>query len=194
MEVDALDYATGEVLSMKCKNGRQKSVAFLSKSLNEIEKNYEIHDKEMLAVVIKLENWRYLLEDTKFKFEVQTDHENLEYFMKVQKLNTRQDYWILYLSRFNFILKHVLGTKIEKKDGLVKDWTGKQAQKMATKVVKVVEDMKKTRVKLLQEDEWQIERDLVLKKRKVYVLKNEEVRMEIIQLHYDVLVGRHEEK
>jgi len=65
---------------------------------------------------------------------------------------------------------------------------------MATKVVKVVEDMKKTRVKLLQEDEWQIERDLVLKKRKVYVLKNEEVRMEIIQLHYDVLVGRHEEK
>ena len=194
MEVDALDYATGEVLSMKCKNGRQKSVAFLSKSLNEIEKNYEIHDKEMLAVVIKLENWRYLLEDTKFKFEVQTDHENLEYFMKVQKLNTRQDYWILYLSRFNFILKHVLGTKIGKKDGLVKDWTGKQAQKMATKVVKVVEDMKKTRVKLLQEDEWQIERDLVLKKRKVYVLKNEEVRMEIIQLHYDVLVGRHEEK
>jgi len=45
-------------------------MAFLSKSLNEIEKNYKIHDKEMLVVIRGLENWRYLLEDAKFKFEV----------------------------------------------------------------------------------------------------------------------------
>jgi len=60
---------------------------FLSKLLNEIERNYEIHDKEMLAVIRKLENWRYLLESIKFKFKVWTDHKNLEYVMKVQKLN-----------------------------------------------------------------------------------------------------------
>jgi len=64
------DYAIGEVLSIKCKDGRWRSVTFLSKSLNEIEKNYEIHDKEMLAVIRGLENWRHLLEDAKFKFEV----------------------------------------------------------------------------------------------------------------------------
>ena len=62
-------------------------MAFLSKSLNETERNYEIHDKEMLAVIRGLENWRYLLEDVKNKFEVWTDHKNLEYFMKAQKLN-----------------------------------------------------------------------------------------------------------
>jgi len=45
-------------------------VVFLSKSLNEIERNYEIHDKEMLVVIRGLENWRHLLEGTKFKFEV----------------------------------------------------------------------------------------------------------------------------
>jgi len=57
MEVDASDYTIGEVLSMECKDGRWQPVAFLSKSLNEIERNYEIHDKEMLAVIRGLENW-----------------------------------------------------------------------------------------------------------------------------------------
>jgi len=45
-------------------------VAYLSKSLNEIERNYKIHDKAMLAVIRGLENWRHLLEGTKFKFKV----------------------------------------------------------------------------------------------------------------------------
>ena len=58
-------------------------MVFLSKSLNETERNYEIHDKEMLAVIKGLENWRHLLEGTKFKFEVWMDHKNLKYFIKV---------------------------------------------------------------------------------------------------------------
>ena len=56
------------------------------------------------------------------------------------------------------------------------------------KVVRVVEEMKKVRVKVLREDKWQIEGNLVLKKRKVYMPKNEELRVEIIQLYHDVLV------
>ena len=90
MEVDALDYATGGVLSMECEDSKWRPVVFLSKSLNETERNYEIHNKEMLAVIRGLENWRHLLESVKFKFEVWTDYKNLEYFMKVQKLNQRQ--------------------------------------------------------------------------------------------------------
>ena len=70
MEIDASDYATGEVLSMECENGRWRPVAFLSKSLNKTERNYKIHNKEMLVVIKGLENWRHLLEGTKFKFEV----------------------------------------------------------------------------------------------------------------------------
>jgi len=56
MEVDASDYATGGVLSMECEDGLWRPVAFLSKSLNETERNYEIHDKEMLAIIRGLEN------------------------------------------------------------------------------------------------------------------------------------------
>ena len=62
-------------------------MAYLLKSLNEMKRNYEIHDKVMLAVIRGLENWRHLLEGTKFKFEVWTNHKNLEYFIKAQKLN-----------------------------------------------------------------------------------------------------------
>jgi len=70
MEVDASDYMTGEVLSMKCNDGKWRPVAYLSKLLNEIERNYKIHNKEMLVVIRGLENWRYLLEGTRFKFEI----------------------------------------------------------------------------------------------------------------------------
>jgi len=87
MEVDVSDYATGGVLSMECNDGLWRPVAFLSKLLNETEKNYEIHDKEMLAIIRGLENWRHLLEGAHFKFKVWTDHKNLEYFIKAQKLN-----------------------------------------------------------------------------------------------------------
>ena len=51
MEVDASDYAMGGVLLMECKDGLWRPVAFLSKSLKKTERNYEIHDKEMLAII-----------------------------------------------------------------------------------------------------------------------------------------------
>ena len=124
IKVDTSDYVIGEVLFMKCKNRKWRPITFLSKSLNKTERNYEIHDKEILTVIRGLENQRYLLEEAKFKFEVWTDHKNLEYFMKMQKLNRRQVHWALYLSRFNFTLKHVSETKMGKADELSKrlDW------------------------------------------------------------------------
>jgi len=58
------------------------------------------------------------------KFEIWTDHKNLEYFMKAQKLNRRQARWALYLSRFDFMLKHIPGSKMGKADSLSRrpDW------------------------------------------------------------------------
>ena len=124
IEVDASNYATRGVLLMECEDKLWRLVAFLSKSLNEIERNYEIHNKEMLAIIRRLEAWRHLLEGAQFKFEIWTDHKNLEYFMKVQKLNRRQAQWALYLSQFDFILKHVLGVRIGKVNRLSRrlDW------------------------------------------------------------------------
>ena len=88
--MDASDYAMRGVLSMEYEDRKWRPVIFLSKSLNEMERNYKIHDKEMLAVIRGLENWRHLLEGAKYKFKIWTDHKNLEYFMRAQKLNWRQ--------------------------------------------------------------------------------------------------------
>jgi len=87
MEVDASDYAIGGVLLMEGEDRRWRLMTFLSKSLNETERNYEIHNKKMLVIIRGLESWRHLLEGAQFKFEIWTDHKNLEYFMKTQKLN-----------------------------------------------------------------------------------------------------------
>ena len=118
VEADASNFATEGVLSMKCEDDLWRPVAFISKSLNKTKQNYEIHDKEMLGVIRCLEAWRYFLEGARSKFEIWTNHKNLEYFITSQNLNCRQAKWALYLSRFNFMLKHILGSKIEKTDSL----------------------------------------------------------------------------
>jgi len=229
IEVDASDYAMGGVLLMECEDGLWRPVAFLSKSLNKTKRNYEIHNKEMLAIIRGLEVWRYLLEGVQIKFEIWTDHKNLEYFIKAQKLNRRQARWALYLSQFDFTLKHVAESKIEKVDGLSRrsDWKVgvendndnqiiikdnwlrrleeviiegpevdilekiKKARSRDKDVVRIVKKMKKAKVKKLQGSEWQIEGELVLKKGKVYILKDEELRAEVIWLHHDVLAVEH---
>jgi len=124
VEADTSDYATGRVLLVKEEDEKWRPVAFIFKSLNDTERNYEIHDKEMLAVIRCLEAWRHFLEGARTKFEIWTDHKNLEYFMMNQKLNRQQARWALFLSRFDFILKHVPGSKMGKVDGLSRrpDW------------------------------------------------------------------------
>jgi len=124
VEADASNFATGGVLSIKCEDNKWRPVVYISKLLNETKRNYEIHDKEMLAIICCLEAWRHFLEGSRSKFEVWTNHKNLEYFMSNQKLNRRQARWALYLSRFNFILKHISGSKMGKADGLSRrpDW------------------------------------------------------------------------
>ena len=87
IEADTSNYATGEVLSIKCSNELWRLVVFISKSLSDTERNYKIHNKEMLAVVRYLKAWRHFMKKTVVKFEIWTDYKNLKYFMKVQKLN-----------------------------------------------------------------------------------------------------------
>jgi len=70
VETDASNYATRGVLLIKCSDNLWRPVTFISKSLSNTERNYEIHNKEMLAVVRCLEAWRYFLEGTTIKFKI----------------------------------------------------------------------------------------------------------------------------
>jgi len=70
IETDISNYAAGRVLSMKCSDDLWRPVTFISKSLSNTEKNYKIHNKEMLVVVRCLEAWRHFLEGAVVKFEI----------------------------------------------------------------------------------------------------------------------------
>ena len=119
IEADSSNFATKAILSQESTNdGKWHPVAFLSKSLSEVERNYEIHDKEMLVIIQAMEEWRHFLEGSKLGFEVWTDHKNLEYFQTAKKLNRRQARWSLFLARFDFVLHHQPGKSMGKPDAL----------------------------------------------------------------------------
>ena len=101
-------------------DGKWHPVAFYSKSLSSVERNYKIHDKEMLAIIHALEEWRHFLERATHLVEIWTNYKNLKYFMMAKKLNHRQAHWSLYLARFDFLLHHHPRRTMGKPDALLR--------------------------------------------------------------------------
>jgi hypothetical protein len=90
LEANALDFALGSVLSQYYENGRLHPIIYRSRIFSATEINYEIHNKELLAIIDAFEEWRHLFERAQHTTMVYTDHKNLEYFMSAQVLNRRQ--------------------------------------------------------------------------------------------------------
>jgi hypothetical protein len=119
LATDASDFATGAVLYQEDPStSLWHPVAYLSKSLNVHERNYEIYDKEMLAIIRGLEEYRHYLEGHLHQFEIWSDHKNLGYFKQAQKLTRRQARWALYLTRFDYSLHHKPGKTMQAEDPL----------------------------------------------------------------------------
>ncbi|SJL18527.1 uncharacterized protein ARMOST_22120 [Armillaria ostoyae] len=115
VEADASNGAIGAVLSQE-QEGTWRPVAFMSKALTATERNYEIYDKELLAIMLALSKWRHYLMGALEDIEIWTDHQNLQYFRKPQKLNRRQARWVTELAEYHFVLKHKPGTANVKAD------------------------------------------------------------------------------
>jgi ribonuclease HI len=118
LETDSSDFATGAVLEQLGQDNKWRPVAFYSKSLNAHERNYEIYDKELLAIIRALEEYRQHLEGHPEEVEVWSDHQNLTYFRQAHKLTRRQARWSLVLTRFNFIIRHRPGKTMVRADPL----------------------------------------------------------------------------
>ena len=99
-------------------NGDRHPCAFISKTFSPAERNYEIYDRELLAIIRALEEWRHYIQGSPHTTIIFSDHKNLTYFREAQKLNRRQARWSLYLSEFNVKLVHIAGTKIVQSDAL----------------------------------------------------------------------------
>jgi RNase H-like domain found in reverse transcriptase/Reverse transcriptase (RNA-dependent DNA polymerase)/Integrase zinc binding domain/Chromo (CHRromatin Organisation MOdifier) domain/Integrase core domain len=118
IEVDASGYATGGVLLQQLEDHLWHPVAYRSQSMADAERNYEIQDKEMLAIIRALEDWRHYLEGLPQPFDILSDHHNLQYWRTAQDLSRRQARWSLYLSRFDFRLSHKPGSSNTQADPL----------------------------------------------------------------------------
>ena len=117
IEADTSDYAIGTVLS-QLQDGRWHPITFLSKALQEAQHNYEVYNREMLTIMLALEEWHHYLIGADEVFEVWTDHQNLQYFHAPQKLNCRQAHWISEMASDNFKLLHKPGNTNVKADFL----------------------------------------------------------------------------
>ncbi|EED18927.1 retrotransposon polyprotein, putative [Talaromyces stipitatus ATCC 10500] len=129
VETDASDGVIAGILSQLHEEGLWHPVAYFSRTMTPSERNYDIHDKEMLAIVRALEEWRPELvglqrED---RFEILSDHRALEYFMTTKKLNARQARWCEFLTDYYFVLRfrpgkaNVAADTLTRRDGAPKD-------------------------------------------------------------------------
>jgi hypothetical protein len=80
------------------------------------ELNYDIYDKELLAIMYVLDEWRPYLLHAAEPFEIWMDHKNLTYFRQPQKLNGRQARWYSRLQEYNYMLRHIPGATNSKAD------------------------------------------------------------------------------
>lgn len=118
IEADASKSASGAVLTQLDDNGARHPIFFLSKSFTDAEKNYQIYDKELLAIIRALVEWRHYIQGSPFVTTIFSDHKNLTYYRNPQRLSPRQARWFLTLSEYNFELKHLPGTQMIQSDAL----------------------------------------------------------------------------
>jgi hypothetical protein len=110
LQVDASAFATGEILIQKDERGKHVAVGFHSQTFNEVEQNYDIHDREFLSIFRGLTHHCHLLLSSPFPTTVFTDHKNLEYYCHPCHINRQVARYIPQLVDYNFTLVHFPGT------------------------------------------------------------------------------------
>ena len=124
VETDASDYALAGVASQRFPEPDQddilRPVGFFSRRLTPPERNYTVHDKELLAVLSCFEHWRPFLIGNEFPLEIITDHKNLEYFSTNKQLSQRQKRWAEKLSDYNFVIRYRPGKRGGKPDSMTR--------------------------------------------------------------------------
>ena len=213
IECDASKFAIGAELSQK-QDGKWRTIAFLSRSLSPAERNYEIYDREMLAIMHALDEWRHFLLGAKHSVEVWTDHKNLEYFRKPQRLNPRQVRWLLTIQEFDLALSHHPGKSMGKPDALSRrpdhaEDTSDEEESVLLKphmfraidgtsilLEEIKENLSLMDLSIMEqlgqsEDLSQTEDGLVYRRGKLVVPNNENLRGRIIAAHHNSVSAGH---
>ena len=121
LECDASDWAIAGILSqLDPKSGEIHPIAFHTRSMISAEINYNIYDKELLAIVECFKVWRAYCDSSRFQIQVYSDHNNLQWFTTTKQLSARQARWSEALSGFDFRINYRPGTLGAKPDALTR--------------------------------------------------------------------------
>jgi hypothetical protein len=118
VEMDASDDVSAGVLSQYNDDNVLYPMAYFSKKHSPMECNYEIYDKELIAIIQAFEAWCPELQSVINPIRILSDHKNLEYFMMTKLLNRHQACWSQFLCQFNFKIVYHPGTTGGKLDAL----------------------------------------------------------------------------
>jgi transposase InsO family protein len=116
VETDASNGVAAGVFSQQHPDSKWYPVGFYSHVFSGASTNWEIHDKELGAIVLAFKQWRAELQSAQGRIDVFTDHRSLEYFMSTKVLTARQVGWMEFLSGFNFVIRYTAGKDNQKAD------------------------------------------------------------------------------
>jgi transposase InsO family protein len=115
---DASDFATSGVLSQEQDDGTMRPIAYFSRKMDDRERHYATHDKELLALVLAIDHWRCYLEGSEHPIMLRSDHRSLQHLSTQPNLNARQVRWVEKLSEFDFVIGYVPGKENAVADAL----------------------------------------------------------------------------
>ena len=152
---DASGYAIGASLSQDSGDGL-RPCAFMSKKMIPAERNYPVHEQELLAIICALKEWRHHLHGKKFR--IITDHHSLRYLRTQPHLSARQSRWCEYLSQFDFTIEYMDGKQNVVADALSRRADHREASVNAT-TIKIVSSELLDEIRLLYDDDQLLGRD-----------------------------------
>ena len=109
LRTDASSFAIASLLNQYDGSGIVRPVNFYSRKCSPAKQNYDTYDRELLAIVETMNQWRHYLEGANHKVLIQCDHKNLKYFQTSKLLSQRQARWAEILSSYDFVINHVDG-------------------------------------------------------------------------------------
>lgn len=200
---DASGFAVGAALCQDQGNGLQP-VSFMSKKMLPAEKNYPVHEQELLAIICALKEWRHHLHGNHFK--VITDHRSLKYLQTQTHLSARQTRWSEFLQQFDFTIEYQEGKTNVVADALSRrpDHSTNQVNTSTTVEVKSIMDQIKSSysndsgcrqyfddITKFESDGFSITNGVLYKDDKIYIPNSESLRTQLLNEAHDVKINGH---